>query len=173
MKALNEVIKAYEWCLDDAHDECDGCPYYEGRETDCHDRNVDALFYLREYVTKQESIHRKEIRLDKAIESYEPTKQIEQLEKMLDEEMDLNAELLSNPELTWDELKEMQGKPIWLEANHDFITHDGWAICGFVPDYKAEFVVSVLEDNFHTTEFGLLRSYYGKTWKAYRKERIH
>ena len=49
MKSLDDVIKAFEWCLDDTHDECDGCPYYSGRDTDCHDRNVDALHYLKEY----------------------------------------------------------------------------------------------------------------------------
>ena len=47
MKSLDDVIKAFEWCLDDNQDECDGCPY--GQETDCHDRNIDALHYLREY----------------------------------------------------------------------------------------------------------------------------
>lgn len=49
MKSLDEVIKAFEWCLDDANDECDECPYYTGENTDCHDRNVDALKYLKEY----------------------------------------------------------------------------------------------------------------------------
>ena len=47
MKSLDDVIKAFEWCLDDNQDECDGCPY--GQETDCHSRNVDALKYLKEY----------------------------------------------------------------------------------------------------------------------------
>ena len=49
MKTLDEVIKAFEWCLNDANDECDGCPYYSNQETDCHVRNVDALHYLKEY----------------------------------------------------------------------------------------------------------------------------
>ena len=49
MKSLDDVIKAFEWCLDDANDDCPGCPYYAGRDTDCHDINVDALHYLREY----------------------------------------------------------------------------------------------------------------------------
>ena len=48
MKSLDDVIKAFEWCLDDNQDECDGCPYYSGWNTDCHDRNVDALHYLKE-----------------------------------------------------------------------------------------------------------------------------
>ena len=48
MKSLDDVIKAFEWCLDDANDDCPGCPYYAGRDTDCHDRNVDALKYLKE-----------------------------------------------------------------------------------------------------------------------------
>ena len=49
MKTLNEVIKAFEWCVTDDHDECYGCPYNTGKDTDCHERNLDALHYLKEY----------------------------------------------------------------------------------------------------------------------------
>lgn len=49
MKTLDEVIKAFEWCCNDDNDDCDGCPYETGEATDCHVRNIDALYYLREY----------------------------------------------------------------------------------------------------------------------------
>ena len=49
MKSIEEVIKAFEWCLQDDDADCEQCPYYEGKETDCHNRNVDALQYLKEY----------------------------------------------------------------------------------------------------------------------------
>ena len=49
MKTLDEVIKSFEWCIDDSHDDCDGCPYNTGEATDCHVRNIDALHYLKEY----------------------------------------------------------------------------------------------------------------------------
>ena len=50
MKMLDEVIKAFEYCIsDDINiDNCFGCPY-DKEEEGCHQRNFDALHYLREY----------------------------------------------------------------------------------------------------------------------------
>ena len=48
MKTLDEVIKAFEWCCNDDNDDCDECPY-DGEDDGCHQRNLDALHYLREY----------------------------------------------------------------------------------------------------------------------------
>ena len=49
MKTLDEVIKAFEWCIRDDLEDCTGCPYDTGEELDCHERNIDALYYLKEY----------------------------------------------------------------------------------------------------------------------------
>ena len=94
MKTLNEVIKALEWCVDDSHDDCDGCPYDTGEVTDCHDRNVDALYYLKEY------------------QGY-------LIGKEFSEAFDEACTEMYNPPLTWDELKTMEGKPVWLEFLND------------------------------------------------------
>ena len=59
MKTLDEVIKAFEWCNneDENLDDCTGCPYNTGQGTDCHERNVDALYYLKEYQEKQKILN--------------------------------------------------------------------------------------------------------------------
>ena len=48
MKTLDEVIKAFEWCCNDDEDECTECPY-DGEDDGCHQRNLDALHYLKAY----------------------------------------------------------------------------------------------------------------------------
>ena len=46
MKTLDEVIKAYELCLD-KYIKCNECPYHERGCPDA--RKADALHYLKEY----------------------------------------------------------------------------------------------------------------------------
>lgn len=87
MKTLDEVIKANECCN---HGEPDSrCEYcpYNGIGACCLERESNALHYLKEYRTLQ----------------YGYIKAIANLE--------------DNPPLTWDELKTMEGKPVWVETN--------------------------------------------------------
>lgn len=90
MKTLDEVIKAYEVCHASVLS-CEGCPYDNGeryRDSDCY--IADALFYLKEYREKHDDI----LRMEEAL-GY--------------------CEIMDNSPLSWDELKTMQGKPVWVE----------------------------------------------------------
>jgi hypothetical protein len=73
--------------------------------------------------------------------------------------------------LTWEELQQMNGKPVWLTVNQKPIKHNGWAICKIVSDYTVEFVVLPTKDEFFT-KFSLIKSYYYNTWEAYKEERM-
>lgn len=77
----------------------------------------------------------------------------------------------ANPPLTWDELKTMEGKPVWVEVLDDTGDHykwrgDGWYI---VKDFSQGYYGGYchLEPNYRTwTE-----KTYSDLWQAYRKER--
>lgn len=153
MKTLDEVIKAFEWCLNDANDDCDGCPYYSNRETDCHVRNVDALYYLKEYQGRKEALRHWN---EKAISEQQNIADAYMLYKAaLEKEKD-------NLPLTWDELKSMVGKPVWVEA----LLYKQWAVIAYVGDMYIRFEGA----NLYAPE---CRIYMGEDngWQAYRKER--
>ena len=85
MKTLDEVIKGIEHCHED---NCMDCPYqFEPKDFGCVDQAnyTDALHYLKEF---------------------------QGLSKMWNDKLDKEQE---NPPLTWDELKQMEGKPVWVE----------------------------------------------------------
>lgn len=78
-----------------------------------------------------------------------------------------------NSALTWDELRQMEGKPVWVEEiEDDKILFGQWDIVsGFgysenfdLIDYENPIINFYISGN--RTKFGL-----GKTWQAYRKER--
>lgn len=75
----------------------------------------------------------------------------------------------SNPALTWDELKQMEGKPVWVEEPYAKVWHGEWKVVDMLydGDYwdedEKEFLTTD-EERYHKTE-------QGKTWKAFRKER--
>jgi len=75
--------------------------------------------------------------------------------------VDYFEESQKNEPLTWDELKEMEDKPVWVETE----PINGW-------------IIVEIRDSFmkgrEYIKFGLLElsnKELGKTWKAYRKER--
>ena len=137
MKTLNEVIKSFEWCVTDDHDECDGCPYNTGKDTDCHERNIDALHYLKAYKEDKDDLT--------ALRAYW-------------------AEQQANPALTWDELKNMVGKPVWVEA----LLYKQWAVIAYIGEEYIRFEGA----NLYAPE---CRIYMGEDngWQAYRKERTN
>ena len=72
-----------------------------------------------------------------------------------------------NPALTWDELKTMQGKPVWVE--YESCNRKVWAIidCFYTDAFlKDQMNVALPHDYWH-----LEKEMMGKTWQAYRKER--
>ena len=80
--------------------------------------------------------------------------------------LDAVKELKRNDLLTWDELRTMEGKPVWVEDNIDEPddTTKYWAIYRRI-DKAQETEYALLSDFFYD------KAQYGKTWKAYRKER--
>ena len=134
MKTLDEVITAHEFCVNASITGaiCKECPAFV--EPDCGVRE-DALHYLKEY------------------------REIE------DEYYELKdwwaEEYVINDPLDWEELKQMVGRPIWIQEND----HGYWIII----------------DNFFITSYGyhwlnsaegcLAKEDMGISWQAYRKER--
>ena len=98
----------------------------------------DALNYLKEYRRVQNKI-----------------------EKIALGNIEDTLDKLDNKPLTWDELKTMEGKPVWVEAK----PINGW-------------VIVEIRDSFmkgrEYIKFGLLElsnKDLGKTWQVYKKER--
>ena len=138
MKTLDEVIDMHEHCLSELG--CDDCPYFE--KPDCLVRE-DALRYLKEYKRVQGRI-----------------------EKIAVGNIEDTLAKLDNHPLTWDELKQMEGKPVWVEDDLDDPKNitKYWAIFQGVDEAKE-------------TEYAVLSMMlydiadYGTVWQAYRKER--
>ena len=143
MKTLDEVIDAFEWCMHDDDADCSQCPYYTGKDTDCHDRNVDTLYYLKKLKRVEEKIEKI------AIGNVEDT-----LSK------------IDNPALTWEDLKQMEGKPVWIEAESISI--------GVSPYWKDWYIIkSFSDDDFMYCNDGYewAKETQGRMWQAYKKER--
>ncbi len=73
---------------------------------------------------------------------------------------------LRNDPLTWDELRTMEGKPVWVEELGRKYATPHWAIHnGIMDGYDGD-------ENLYLQPFEVLTKYtLGKTWQAYRKER--
>lgn len=67
-----------------------------------------------------------------------------------------------NEPLTWDELRTMEGKPVWVECKYFIRPH--WVILTDVYDEKAMFIGDRIVDSE-------LKEEMGDVWQAYRKER--
>ena len=67
----------------------------------------------------------------------------------------------SNNALTWDELKQMVGKPVWLEDSNQ---QGEWVLMSGMEDDELYFVYRTCN------EYKIYRKEQGTLWKAYRKE---
>ena len=81
------------------------------------------------------------------------------------------ADLEDNPPLTWSELKQMEGKPVWIEYNLHIDNKDfrdkskRWCIVReFKPWHDKEIIIT-------ENGFVLSKNEQIKCWQAYRKER--
>ena len=153
MKTIDEVIKANECCDHGEPDSrCEDCPY-NGIGACCAERESDALHYLKEY------------RSDKA--TWEADRKwylnwIEQYKEAREKHQQAVIELKKNPPLTWDELRTMEGKPVWVEA----LLYKQWAVIAYIGEEYIRFEGA----NLYAPE---CRIYMGEDngWQAYRKER--
>ena len=108
----------------------------------------DALHYLKEYRDHMKN------------EIIELQEEVKKQKEMI--------EFLEKP-LTWDKLKQMFHKPIWIETK----TKKGWVI---INNFEAVTPSSENMNVIHTSHRGAKYSHFarhlmGQTWQAYRKER--
>ena len=171
MKPLNEVIKAMENCYGSDAECCDKCSYtmeVTGHGVICRkcDLEDDALHYLKE-LRDMTDIPMEYFENGGTLQNFADTSQIT-CPKCHSEFVILPD---ANNPLTWDELKQMKGKPVWIEVLDDTGDHykwrgDSWYIVkDFAQGYYGWYCH--LEPNWRTwTE-----QTYGDLWQAYRKER--
>ncbi len=136
MKTLNEVIKAMENCYSPDAECCDRCQYT--REV-----SGGGSICLK-YKLKDDALH--------YLKEY---RKLDSLDAVAFPEDD-------NPAMTWDELKAMVGKPVWVEA----LLYKQWAVIAYIGEEYIRFEGA----NLYAPE---CRIYMGEDngWQAYRKER--
>ncbi len=77
-------------------------------------------------------------------------------------------EYVTNDPLTWDELKGMEGKPVWVE--YESCNRKVWAIIDCF--YTDAFLKVIMNVALPHDYWNLEKEMMGKTWQAYRKERL-
>lgn len=152
MKSFDEVIKALSIC--GRHPDCEGCPYENvSYPTEigntCKDiMHYDVLYYLKTIETTENLYH----------------DAVNELSKWKDE--DWKDRYLP---LTWDELRTMTGKPVWVEILSDEIDLSSrWMMVA--QETKAHSLPLAYTDDIGHWIYGH-EDKLGKTWQAYRKER--
>lgn len=125
-------------------------------EVDCflsHEYMVDALHYLKELKEERE----------------QKSQMIEDAHKAIEAEKErITKAVTYNPPLTWDELRQMEGKPVWVEEYDAIDSTRGWRCCRWM---LVEFVNDSYMDarNSGGEQYNFDKG--DETWQAYRKER--
>ncbi len=146
MKTLDEVIKAFEQCKDD---KCYGCAYHEKvHANSCiAKRNSDALIYLNAYQWQMTNPDGDHLQLEKC--------------------RALLSDFYRNDPLSWDELRTMEGKPVWVEYGIDFNQKRWVVIHSF---HNSGFCYMNVSGNYPNT-FWQKDMGEDEYWQAYRMER--
>ena len=170
MKTLDEVIKMAEHCWAPMPDSiCATCPSKQ-RPIDCS-LHAAVLFHLYEYRSEKRIWETERKHYEDWIEQYKDAR---------DKHQQAVIEMLKNPPLTWDELKGMEGKPVWVEEywmpseDEEGVTEDSepdcdkyWAIMNIGP-YKIHVIGENCDQFLYAYENGNATAH---QWQAYRKER--
>ena len=200
MKPLDEVIEDAERCLLPFPGDCGNCPHYdESVDTAvCMGKIIaEALEQLKMYQQEKGSLINARALTEEAYEKH--SRWIENCRKAYEEmterackyreaEEELGAQKAQkmwvnkhfafeepNNPLTWDELKQMEGKPVWIEEywaplDGEVDSEKYWAIIA----YENERRIGVLSAKIRQ---GLLFKTMGDVgngtyrWQAFRKER--
>lgn len=185
MMTLDDVIEAMERCSIPHYFDCKECPYEDDdAEVGCRsdDRDADVLHYLKTYRENQQTYIENSRKAEEARERYlEAVKNCELAEnkyRKLYEETSQNlrntsqitcpkchSEFVILPEannaLTWDELRQMEGKPVWVEYINGGKRVDAeWII-----------IKKVKSTCIENTSGRFQADSRGWAWQAYRKER--
>lgn len=142
----------------------DGYKYHRS-EYFCGDCTADALHYLKEYSSNQDTIAEQLAELkqknDHVCEmAITVCKAYDRLCKRL-------AEEYRNDPLSWDELKAMEGKPVWIEAESLSV--------GVSPYWKGWYIISSFSDDefmYCNDGYEWAKETQGRMWQAYRKENV-
>ena len=147
MKSLDEVIDIFEKAcdLDRRCEDCSGClAHDEGCPNDGANAVPDALHYLKDMKNLEEDY---DILYNKYWREF-------------------NQQQV-NPQLTWDELLQMEGKPVWVEFLNDEGEWNGeWCLVESSNNLMCEILRCKM------SWWGLRKITLGKTWQAYRKDTI-
>ena len=170
MKSLDEVIYAYELC-DSDEGGCEGCAYCaycaESPFIGALQKRKDAIHYLKEYRDRKETLRNW---TEKAIsEQQNLSDAITFMRAYLDDKDDLTAlraywkEQHENNALTWDELKRMVGKPVYVECE---VFPSRWFLIEEIGANDSMICIGKFAERIplHLETMGTM-------WNAYRKER--
>ena len=128
------------------------------------DEIADALYYLREYQEHMKWHAYEEHCLDNEKKTLQEKKA--EFDEVLTDYVALRqwwTEQQENPPLSWEQLKTMEGKPVWLEWSSD----GAWVLIANKVDNDLEYF-RYCDDRI----FVLTRDdYEPDKWQAYRKER--
>ena len=158
MRNLDEVITALGYCLkSDEMGNCNGnCPYIHCCDPESNIVKKDALYFLKEY--RSEKGHWEADR--KGYEDW-----IERYKDAREKHQQAVIKLKQNPPLSWAELREMEGKPVWIELlNHDMWVDSEWWVIGEVR--KDDIILATYLDEMELCEEDI-----GVLWNAFRKKR--
>lgn len=154
MKTLDEVIELSERCTLPYPGDCLNCEYFDDETCyDCRCKIIaDAINYLKEYKRDKDELDSTRLAYIDILTDYVALK-------------NFWAESQANPPLTWDELREMDGKPVWATFDNENGT---WYIAKV---YDDEVVLYEWGQEFGEIISGAW-AYTPKRWQAYRKERV-
>ncbi len=162
MKTIDEVIDAVEncYCLTEPIKGCDQCPYYGERNRDGDPYRDDVLHYLKMYRSDQ-------IQWEAAREDW--NEKWETFFVARERHLDAVKELKRNDPLSWSELQQMVGKPVWMEYNLHISDRDArsrmWIIVQKIMPWRQD------DELIYYSGFVFGKKEIGKSWQAYRKER--
>ena len=151
---LDEVIDSIETCISFGGEcsECSKggiCLCFPSREFD-----TEILRYLNEY-KNMKALYKDGIKIC--------SQTINRYEKIIAEYL---KDMMQNPPLTWDELKQMEGKPVWVEYTK---TNESYWV--FVGDWYDDDEMRVYRMEQDYCDYIIRDLYSSEGWQAYRKER--
>ena len=126
----------------------------------------DALYHLKMY--RSDKLQYDADRREWYETWQEKLKKLEESrQRFIDKLKELDIGTLNDP-LSWDELRTMEGKPVWMEDDTGTKFYRGWAI---VLDFKFANGNYLHYEGDNYAETCVDVENIGKTWNAYRKER--
>lgn len=75
-----------------------------------------------------------------------------------------------NNMLAWDELRQMERKPVWLESHEDIAKFTGWTIIRRITGDMVFFIIGDYDADSFVEEIALSKCTIGEKWKTYRAE---